>query len=461
MIKKESIEKNRQGSESLYLFFGDEFLVKEQVQTLVSSLLDEKLRETNLIVLDGNTLDLSDLFALVLTPSLFGGTRVIVVEQTSLFMGRTDQKKLLSKTLEAWRTGDRKTAVRTVAQLLIVAGVDSSEVEAGTDWIDESAGHPVLPEDREALAMAAQAWVEEGRALPSGSGEGLLEDLLQSAFPEETVLIFTAIAADKRKKVYKALEKRGRVVECSLFEDKSGVSLDRSFFDRRVRDALARAGKSMSREALDRMFALSGKELRRLHGELDKLVTYVGSRDQISAQDVELVFGDFHEEAFFELTNAIRTADLNRCLPALHHNLKIVAHPLQTLAAITTEFRRLLVARELLFTVFRSSWKQGMSYDSFSSVVKKIRENNPKSGERGKHNLISMKDYPLYLYLRDAQKFPLEKLVRIMEGILEADIMFKSSKLGYSSPQTILENLLLTICTSEKDKTLKRATERR
>jgi len=48
-----------------------------------------------------------------------------------------------------------------------------------------------------------------------------------------------------------------------------------------------------------------------------------------------------------------------------------------------------------------------------------------------------------------------------MEGILEADIMFKSSKLGYSSPQTILENLLLTICTSEKDKTLKRATERR
>jgi hypothetical protein len=58
-----------------------------------------------------------------------------------------------------------------------------------------------------------------------------------------------------------------------------------------------------------------------------------------------------------------------------------------------------------------------------------------------------MKDYPLYLYLRDAQKFPMEKLTRIMEAVLGADVLMKSSKLGAHAPRAILENLVLTICT--------------
>jgi DNA polymerase III subunit delta len=450
--KETPYQPNQEGAASLYLFYGDEFLVKEQVHRLVSSLLDEKLQQTNLIILDANSLELADLFSLVRTPSLFGGQRVVVVENSSFFMGRTDQKKLLSKTVEAWRSGDRKTAINTVAQLLALIELNSNEILAGRDWINDSMGHQVLPEEKEPLAMAARAWAEEGTIIPSGASETLLEELLQSAFPEGTVLIFTAIAADKRKKVFKILENRGRAVACSLMEEKSGASLDRSFFEHRVREALYNAEKTISPDAMDRMFNRSGKELRRLHSELEKLVTYVGDRREINAHDVESVFGDFHQAAFFELTNALRTADPARCLPALQDNLRIVEHPLQTLAAIATEIRRLLVARELLFTVFRSSWKKGMPYDSFCSVVKKIRQTYPKTEKGRKYDLMSMKDYPLYLYLKDAQKFPLDKLLSIMEALVEADILFKSSKLGNSSPQTILENLILTICSSDTSK---------
>lgn len=452
VVKKTAPQPNQESAASCYLFYGEEFLVKEQVHGLVSSLLDEELKKTNLIILDANSLDLADLFSLVLTPSLFGGPRVVVVEHSSFFMGRTDQKKLVSKTLEAWRSGDRKTAIKTVGQLIALAEVNSAEILVGTDWINDSIGHQVLPEEKEALALAARAWVEEGPTMRSGVNDTLLEELLESVFPEGTVLIFSAIAADKKKKVFRILEKRGRAVECSLLEEKSGASLDRSFFEQRVREALANAEKTISRDGMDRIYNLSGKELRRLHSELDKLVTYVGDRRQINAHDVESVFGDFHQAAFFELTKAIRTSDPARCLPALQDNLRIVEHPLQTLAAIATEIRRLLVARELLFTVFRSSWKKGMSYDSFCSVVQKIRQTLPKAEKGQKYNLLSMKDYPLYLYLKDAQKLPLDKLLCIMEALLEADIMLKSSKLGNSSPQTILENLILTICSSDISK---------
>jgi|GEM_PF-478835 len=461
MTKKVPAESPIEGHASLYLFFGDEFLVKERVHEIVSHILNDKLRETNLIVLDGNSLELSDLFSLVFTPSLFGGPHVIVVDQTTIFMGRTDQKKLAGKVVEAWKAGERKTALRAVGQLVSLAGVDRDEVRSGLDWINDVIGDAVPPEDREAIWLASKALVDEGGAFTSSANETLVMELVQSSFPQGTVLIFTALAVDKKKKVFKVLEQRGNVVECSIREEKYGSGLDRSFFDSRVRDTLALAGKKISKEALDRMYAVSGKELRKLHSELDKLVAYLGDRQQAGAQDVELLFIDSHQGAFFDLTNAIRTADLAKCFPALHYNLRIVAHPLQTLAAIATEFRRLIVARELLFTVFRSSWKRGMSYDGFSSALKKVRENTPKSDKSAKFDLLSMKDYPLYLYLRDAQKFTMEKLVSIMEEVLDADIMMKSSSLGYYSPQTILENLILTICSPRCNERLNRSKDQR
>jgi DNA polymerase III delta subunit len=90
-----------------------------------------------------------------------------------------------------------------------------------------------------------------------------------------------------------------------------------------------------------------------------------------------------------------------------------------------------------------------------------VRENTPKSDKSAKFDLLSMKDYPLYLYLRDAQKFTMEKLVSIMEEVLEADIMMKSSSLGYYSPQTILENLILTICSPRGNERLNRSKDQR
>ena len=133
---------------------------------------------------------------------------------------------------------------------------------------------------------------------------------------------------------------------------------------------------------------------------------------------------------------------------ALHENLSGGAHPLQIVAAIANEFRRLTVARELLFTVFRPYWKPGMRYESFVQVLGEVRNEQPSKKSKEKLDLLALKEYPLYMYLRDAQKFPIDKLIKIMEAILEADIAFKSSRLSRTAPGTILENLLFRICPS-------------
>ncbi len=440
------------GPEPIYLFHGDEFLAKELVQRFVSEYLDPGLRDTNLIFFAGAGLNLSDLSSQLFTPSLFGGSRIIVVEQTPIFMARSDRRKLVSKVVESWRTGDRKASLKAFGQLLQLVGVDASAAGSGSDWSDEILGGSLVGEDADILNRVIQAWRDEGKTVPAAADEAFLEEIVSSSFPRDTVLIFTAPGVDRRKKLFKLVEKRGRVVECTVLKERYGARIDRSFFDHRVREIVGNAGKKISGAALNAMYSRTGDDMRKLNSEVEKLIRYLGDRKEITPKDVEEVFEDFHEAAFYELNRALRTADITQCLPALHENLKIVDHPLVSLAVIANEFRKLMVARELLFTVFRSSWKRGMSYEQFKGVALRVRQENPEMTGKGKLNLLSMKDYPLYLALKDAQRFSMDRLIRIMGAVLNADVMMKSSRVGHKSPQSIVEDLVREICRPSKGK---------
>lgn len=446
-MKKAVTQSNQeQEKPKVYLLYGDEFLVRERVQAMLDDLLDAQLRSTNLIILDGANLDLSELAAQLFTPSLFPGPRLILVDQTTLFMGRADQGKMLAKVVESWRSGDRKTAFRAFGQLMSLAGIGSEEIERGPEFLLDALGDSAEGTEKEIVAEIAQEFAAEGLRIQAASQEGLLEEIVQSSFPEGTTLVMTAPAVDRRKKVFKALEKRGVVLECSPKQEKYGSGLERSFFEERVRADLAKSGKTISAHAMEKMYTRSGKDLRRLHSEIEKLIGYLGTRKEVTETDVEALFSDFHEAAFFELNSALRTADLAKCLPALHENLKIVSHPLQTLSAMANEVRRLMAARELLFTVFRKSWKPGMTFPTFKALLMRIRQERPELIKKGKFQLISMNEYALYLYLKDAQKFTMERLVRVMEALFEADVRMKSTRLGARAPRVLLEQVLLTLC---------------
>ncbi|MFC1836813.1 hypothetical protein ACFL2Q_19165, partial [Thermodesulfobacteriota bacterium] len=117
MAKPNADKPTTPGDSSVHLFFGDEFLIKEEVRKFAADYLDDDLKDINLIVLDGNRLDTSELSSHLLTPSLFGGTRLIVVDQTPLFLGKVDRNKLLAKVIDQWNKNDRKAAFKALGQL--------------------------------------------------------------------------------------------------------------------------------------------------------------------------------------------------------------------------------------------------------------------------------------------------------------------------------------------------------
>lgn len=108
------------------------------------------------------------------------------------------------------------------------------------------------------------------------------------------------------------------------------------------------------------------------------------------------------------------------------------------------------MARELLFSVFRGSWKPGMSAGAFMPILRKAREQHPELMKKDKFHLLSMNDYALYYALRDAQKFTLDKLTRVMERVLEADVMMKSTRVASRAPEAILEEVIFAMCSSER-----------
>ena len=165
----------------------------------------------------------------------------------------------------------------------------------------------------------------------------------------------------------------------------SSATLEKGFFEDQVRQALRGSEKTINTRAMQVMYSHAGGDLRQLHAEIDTLVAFVGDRGEINAPDVETLFDDSHETEFFEFTNVLRTAEFAKCLPALHKNLRIVSHPLQTLAIIANDIRRLMVARELLFSTFRETWKPGMSYDGFVPILEKSPSG--RSSVKGKRTL--------------------------------------------------------------------------
>lgn len=430
----------------MFLFFGDEFLVKEQVEKTVSRVLDASLRRTNLIILNGMELDIGALLSLVQTPSLFGSERVIVVEDCTFFSGKKDHAKMLGRLSEAAASKDDRAVMRYTAQLMHICGIVASDVLSGGDWLKSVSSEDLKPEIRDVLMKSAYEWARSARDQDPSPSDDVIEHLLECTFPEGTHLVLTSLVVDKKKRSFKRLQELGVAMECMPTQEKFGPGLERSYFEGRVRAALASSGKTISRDALHRMYALTGTDIRRLESELRKLVSYAGDRPRIELSDVEDLFEDFHQAAFFELGTAVRTGDVATCLRALHQNMKIVAHPLQTLVIITNEMRRLLAAKELSKALAPSVWNPGISYSKFKGMLEAALKAEQNHDLRERIKRTGMKPYTLYLCLEAAQRFCDKDFLEIMEALLDADIMLKSSRLGKMGAQSLLETILFRIC---------------
>lgn len=278
---------------------------------------------------------------------------------------------------------------------LATAGVDPGEVLVAAGML------PVMAPGRLVLVRGC----EERRARKFQ--ETLLPAYLEDPLPS-TCLVLIAEKVDRRTKWVKQIASLGevRVLEGPTRRNEVG-----RWIEERVRSAGKRPGRGLAAAFLD----LVGTDLSLLANEVDKLVLYVGEREEIDSEDVALVAGQLRSRSVFELTDAIGERRLAAALGLLAQLRAQGEAPLAVLGALAGHFRRLARAREC----------QPLAPDE---VQRRLRV----------HPFAARK------LAEQAGRFEPRRLLRCLDAIRRTDAALKG---GVALPPHLaIERLVLSVC---------------
>jgi len=212
---------------------------------------------------------------------------------------------------------------------------------------------------------------------------------------------------DKRKKLYKAIEKVG-----VLFESKK-------LYDNRVPDwirrVLAGKGYSITPKASQMLVEFLGNDLGKINNELEKLKLICKPEEEINAQIIEENIGISKDFNNFELQNAISNRNVKKAFGIIQyftHNPK--SHPL-------------VLTVSLLFSFF-------------SKVLKYHALQNKSQAAK----VLGVSPYFIKDYEIAARNYPMKKVSTIIAAIREIDM--KSKGVGANLSQgDLLKELLLKV----------------
>ena len=109
------------------------------------------------------------------------------------------------------------------------------------------------------------------------SDDTFIEGLKEAS--DTSVVLFIEDSVDKRSKIYKFLSKEGHAV---CFESAGDKELSRW-----LASLLKKEGKQMSSATMRSFLYRCGSDMYTLKNELEKLISYVGEREEITIRDLE------------------------------------------------------------------------------------------------------------------------------------------------------------------------------
>jgi DNA polymerase-3 subunit delta len=136
-----------------------------------------------------------------------------------------------------------------------------------------------------------------------------LEKYLNS--PErQTVLVLVAASVDRRSRLYKLLTKQATLVDCGVLEDQGDA-------ERWIQARMAADRVAIEPAAVRLLATRAGTDLKRLRGDVDRLLLYALGQPTVTLDDVKQIAGPATLQDDWAMTNAIeqgRTAEALRQL---------------------------------------------------------------------------------------------------------------------------------------------------
>ncbi|MCD4764266.1 MAG: hypothetical protein K8R28_09640 [Desulfobacterales bacterium] len=462
---------------SVYLIYGEELLYKKALDILLSAVLpDKSLRALNYEPFEDTNENIYEIVEKLNTFSLMPGEKVIAVCDSKIFYSKSDTESILKKAEEACADNKIKKAAEYVVSALGLSGLSFDDVRRAD-------GKAKLKLDN---TLNEKKWFDKvikycvDNSLTVSAPEGndkVLQKAVEKGFPKGNHLIITTDRVDKRRGLYKAINKNGIIIDCSVpgGQTRSDKIAQEAFIKEMMRNILAKAGKSVDNNAYLAMYEMTGFDLRTFVNNLEKLISFVGDRKKITIEDVRNVLKRTKSDPIYELTNAISERNIEDTLFFLNSLLSSEFHYLQIFTAITNQIRKLLIVKEFVESSYGREWHAGVQYNKFRSsimpaiqehdsvllkqledwenIISKDETSDKKKKGKSKKSKLNNTDlliaknpnnpYPVFQLFSKSERFTKEELLDSIKYMSKADLRLKSTG---QNPKLVLEDVIFHIC---------------
>ncbi len=466
----------------VYLIFGEELLVKTAFDDLLEKMLPGAARNANYDPVEGAIENIYEVIERVNTYSLLGGTRVVAMRDSRIFYTQQDKSRLLERSKSAYDDDDLLKAAKYFMSLLgnlnlSFDDVDKSnrqktlnldpELSRSDEWLDEIIGY----------------CMEKNLRIPEPADEtAALQRAIEKGFPGNNHLLITTDIVDKRRSLYKTIKDRGVVIDCAVprGDRRADRMAQEEVLLQKMTEILKPNNKQMDKGAYLVLMDMTGFDLRTFCGSLEKLIDYVGERNTITVEDVESVLKRTKKDPIYDFTNAIVDRQIEKALFLLNSLMEAEFHPLQILAAITNQVRKLLLAKEFAKSSRAKGWSAGISFNVFQqniipsvvaydqSLLKTLEEwenanINSAEGDTISEQVKKKKKtkidtdlllarnpknaYPVFQLLKKSERYATAELMAAIAYLNEIDMQFKTTS---QNPKLALERLIFKICSPRK-----------
>lgn len=224
-----------------------------------------------------------------------------------------------------------------------------------------------------------------------------------------TCLVFeTAKNVDKRRKIYKEINKVGRAIEFS--------SLKPTDLTKWLAKRASEEGCNIGREAVEELLARCGRDMYTLYHEMEKLVNYTGAGEMISPETVRQLVAPRLEDNIFEVVDAIGEKNYARALSGIRNLLLHKQPPQQILGMVARQFRLILQVQVLA--------REGRSREQIIATLHL-------------HPFVYTKIY------KQRNNFSAGQLVQALNNLTELDYALKTGRADF---YPAMETFILKIC---------------
>ena len=254
------------------------------------------------------------------------------------------------------------------------------------------------------------------------------DELKQFAWTNVRLLI-TAPKADKRKTLFKTIEKIGAVEEFEglSISDKDWAAQAETLADRGFRSRK----KEVADDALRELVVRVGPNSRLLDNEIEKLCLHVGDAPEVTIAAVRAICIQNKSARAFALGDALGERNLPALLRCLDEELWEIRAKVDRdkseiglLYGLISKIRALLFLKEML----AEGWiKDTRSYDQFKNQLADVPKEKLPTDR--KFNPLSQNPYVLFKALPQAKNYARAELIRAMELLLNANRQLVTSQL--------------------------------